>query len=98
MMEINLGDTELQKNVLKFGYGINYKYVGTLSYSFDRLYVVTKFELPKVKDLEFATIPYGTGCKHLDATKSKTKQTYSAIRPFIWETQWLCMVFITLIP
>ena len=22
MMEINLGDTELQKNILKFGYGI----------------------------------------------------------------------------
>ena len=36
MMEINPGDTELQKNVLKFGYGINYKYIGTLSHSFDR--------------------------------------------------------------
>ena len=57
-MEINLGDTELQKKVLKFGFGINYKYVGTLSHSFDRFYVVTKFELPKVKDLEFTTIPY----------------------------------------
>ena len=58
MMEINLGNTELQRNVLKFGYGINYKYVGTLSHSFDRFYVVTKFELPKVKDLEFTAIPY----------------------------------------
>ena len=48
MMEINLGDTELQKNVLKFGYGINYIYEVTLSHSFDRIYVVTKFELPKV--------------------------------------------------
>ena len=27
-LEINLEDTELQNNVLKFGYGINYKYVG----------------------------------------------------------------------
>ena len=34
-------------------------------------YVVTKFELPKVKDLEFTTIPYDTGCKRLDAVKSK---------------------------
>ena len=51
MMEINLGNTELQKNVLKFGYRINYKYVGTLSHSFDRFYVVTKFELPKIQDL-----------------------------------------------
>ena len=65
MMEINLGDIELQKNVLKFGYGINYKYVGTLSYSFDRFYVVTKFELPKVQDLQFTIIPYDKGCNHL---------------------------------
>ena len=50
MMEINLGDTELQRNFFKFGYGTNYKYIGTLSYSFDRFYVVTKFEFPKVKD------------------------------------------------
>ena len=64
MMEINLGNTELQKNVLKFGYGINYMYESTLSHSFDRFCVVTKFELPKVKDLEFTSIPYDTGCKH----------------------------------
>ena len=71
MMEINLGDTELQKNILKFGYSINYKYVGTISHSFDRFYVVTKFELPKVQDLQFTTIPYDKGCNHLDDTKSK---------------------------
>ena len=68
-MEINLGNTKLQRNVLKFGYGINYKYVGTLSHSFDRFYVVTKFEFPKVQDLEFTTIPCDAGCKHLDAMK-----------------------------
>ena len=70
-MEINLDNTELQRNVLKFHYGIKYKYVGMLSHSFDRFYVVTKFELSKVKDLEFTTMPYNTGCKHLDAMKSK---------------------------
>ena len=37
---------ELQKKILKFGYGINYKYEGMLTHSFDRLYVVTKFILP----------------------------------------------------
>ena len=58
MIEINSGNTDLQKNVLKFGYGINYKYVGSLSHSFDRFYVVTKFELPKVQDLEFTSILY----------------------------------------
>ena len=35
---------ELKKNILKFAYGINYKYEGMLSHSFDRFYVVTKFE------------------------------------------------------
>ena len=71
MMEINLGNTEVQENILKFGYGINYKYEGSLSHSFDRFYVVAKFELPKAKDLEFTTVPYDTGCKHLDSAKSK---------------------------
>ena len=71
MMEINLGNIELQKNILKFGYGINYKYVGTISLSFDRFYVVTKFELPKVQDLQFTTIPFDKGCNHLDEAKSK---------------------------
>ena len=31
---------ELQKNILQFGYGINYKYEGTLAHSFDRIYVI----------------------------------------------------------
>ena len=48
-MEIDLEDTELQNNILKFGYGIHYKYMGTISHSFDRFYVVTKFELLKYK-------------------------------------------------
>ena len=71
MMEINLGNIELQKNISKFGYGINYTYIGTLSHSFNRFYVVTKFELTKVQDLQFTTIPYHEGCNHLDDVKSK---------------------------
>ena len=57
-IEIHSGDTELKRNVLKFGYGINCKYEGTLSHSFDRFYVVTKYELPKVENLNFMTISY----------------------------------------
>ena len=41
---------ELKKNILKFSYGINYKYEGMLAHSFDRFYVVTKFILPSFKD------------------------------------------------
>ena len=50
---------ELKKNILNFGYGVNFKYEGMLSHSFDRFYIVTKFELPKTKDLNLL---------HLDLT------------------------------
>ena len=38
---------ELKKNILNFGYGVNFKYEGMLSHSFDRFYIVTKFETTK---------------------------------------------------
>ena len=41
--KIDLDDAECQNNILKLGYRINYKYMGTISHSFDRFYVVTKF-------------------------------------------------------
>ena len=69
VMEIDLGDTELPNNILKFGYGINYKCVGKVSHSIDRFYVVTKFELPKVEDLQFDDIPYDAECAHLGNLK-----------------------------
>ena len=47
---------ELKKNILQFGYGINFKYEGMLAHSFDRFYVVTKFILPLVSDLKFSSI------------------------------------------
>ena len=71
MMETDLGEIKLQNNILKFGYGINCKYVGMISHSFDRFNVVTKFELPKVQDLEFDDIPYDEDCGHLDEAKTK---------------------------
>ena len=38
---------ELKKNVLNFGYGVNFKYEGMLSHSFDRFYVVAKYEIQR---------------------------------------------------
>ena len=65
---------ELKKNVLKFGSGMNYKYEGTLSHSFDRFYVVTKFELPKVEDLKLTTISYDFNCQYLEDAMNLTIQ------------------------
>ena len=56
---------ELQKNVLKFGYGINYKYEGMLPHSFDRFYVVMKFILPTLDDLRLSPIKYDKKCNYL---------------------------------
>ena len=88
-MDIHLGD--LPNNVLKFGYGINYKYMGKVSHSFDRFYIVTKFELPKVEDLKFDEIPYDAECAHLDNRKpgqilgilKDVKRYYIKIAPHI---------------
>ena len=56
---------ELQRNILKFGYGINYKYEGMLAHSFDRFYVITKFVLPTLDDLKLFTIKYDKECNYL---------------------------------
>ena len=47
---------ELKKNILNFGYGINYKYEGMLAHSFGRFYVVTKFILPSINNLNFSKL------------------------------------------
>ena len=56
---------ELQKNILKFGYGINYKYEGMLAHSFDRFYVITKFILPTLDDLKLSPIRYDKDCRYM---------------------------------
>ena len=47
---------ELKHNILRFGYGVNFRYEGMLSHSFDRFYVVMKIEISKVLDLNLTTI------------------------------------------
>ena len=41
---------ELKQNILRFGYGVNFRYEGMLAHAFDRFYVVTRIEMPKVSD------------------------------------------------
>ena len=56
---------ELQRNILKFSFGINYKYEGMLVHSFDRFYVITKFVLPTLDDLQLSPIKYDKECNYL---------------------------------
>ena len=57
---------ELKKNILNFDYGINYKYEPILAHSFDRFYVVSKFILPSIGDLNFSKLNYDDTCAYLD--------------------------------
>ena len=63
---------ELQRNILNFGYGINYKYKGMIAISFDRFYVVTKFMLPTIGDLKFSKLDFDYTCAFTENdTKSR---------------------------
>ena len=63
---------KLKKNILNFGYGVNFKYEGMLSHSFDRFYIVTKFELSKTKDLKLATFGFDFECSYANHTSTST--------------------------
>ena len=59
---------ELKRNILNFGYGVNFKYEEMLSHSFDRFYIVTKFELSKPEYLGFATFRFNFKCSYANHT------------------------------
>ena len=57
---------KLQRNILNFSYGINYKYEGMLAHSFDRFYVVTKFMLPMIGELKFSKLNFDDSCAYTE--------------------------------
>ena len=63
---------ELKRNILNFGYGVNFKYEGMLSHSFDRIYIVTKFELSKTEDLRLATFKFDFKCSYANHASTRT--------------------------
>ena len=56
---------ELKRNILNFGYRINFKYKGMLSHLFDRFYVFTKFILPTIDDLKYSPDDFDSECSYL---------------------------------
>ena len=63
---------ELKRNILNFGYEVNFKYEGMLSHSFDWFYIVMKFELPKTKDLRLVTFKFDFECSCANHTRTNT--------------------------
>ena len=64
---------ELQKNILKFGYGINYKYEGMLVHSFDRFCIITKFMLPSMRDIKFCNLNFDHSCAYMNKKYALTQ-------------------------
>ena len=56
---------ELKHNILRFGYRVIFRYEGMLSHSFDRLYVVTKIEIPTESDLNLTLFQFHYNCSHV---------------------------------
>ena len=57
---------ELKRNILNFGYGINCKYEGMLTHSFNRFYMVTKFILLMIGDLKFSKLNFDNTSAYTD--------------------------------
>ena len=80
---------ELKRNILNFGYGINYKYEGMLMHSFDRFYVVTKFMLPLLGDLKFSDLNYDNTCAYLDNRYAQNTET----QKYMLDLKTFCKIF-----
>ena len=65
---------ELKRNILNFGYGINYKYEGMFVHSFGRFYVVTKFILPSIGVLKFSKLNYDNTCAYLNDRSTQSSE------------------------
>ena len=84
---------KLKRNILNFGYVINYKYEGMLVHSFDRFYVVTIFMLPMIGELKFSKLDFDDTCactdnKYAQNTESRKymldlKTVCNKIKPFV---------------
>ena len=86
-------DPELQKNILKFGYGTNSKYEGMLMQSFNRFSIITNFILPSIGDIRFLHLTFDDSCSYMnkeyapntDSSKYlKELKTYcNKLKPFV---------------
>ena len=77
---------KLQRNILNFGYGINYKYEGILAHSFDRFYVVTKFMLPTIGDLKFSKLDSDDTCAYMENKYAQNTES----RRYMFELKAFC--------
>ena len=80
---------ELKRNILNFGYGVDLNMREMLSHTFDWFYIVTKFELPKTKDLRLMTFKFDFECSYANHTSNNTNYAKllkycMKIAPYAW--------------
>ena len=80
---------EVKRNILNFGYGVNFKYEGMLSHSFDRFYVVVKFELPKEEDLRLTTVDFDSWCSYLARNDTQKNSYFPKLFEILFENRAL---------
>ena len=54
-------------------HGVNFRYECMLTHSFDRFYVVTRIEIPKVSDLNVTVFQFDYNCSHVAHTEKDTR-------------------------
>ena len=57
---------ELKRNVLRFPYGVLFKYTGKLTTNVERVWVVNKITLPKLQDIDLAPIKTDLDCSYFE--------------------------------
>ena len=81
---------ELKRNILNFGYEVNFKYKGMLYHSFNTFYVVAKFELPKVEDVRLTTIEFESRCSYLARNDTQKNSFFSNTIEILFENCAIC--------
>ena len=56
--------SEIGRNKLNFGYGVNFKYNGEIHNDLDRVWVVQRFNLPKGLTSYFTGMKFGLDCEY----------------------------------
>ena len=63
-----------------------------LAHSFDRFYIVTKFILPSIGDLNFSTLNYDNTCAYLDEKNRYDTDSKLDLMTFCKKIEPLCFI------
>ena len=65
-----------KENILQFPYGTNFKFNGLLHHKVDRVWVVTKFPIPQLSDINFPIAELDLSCEHIIAAIAHAEATH----------------------